>query len=333
MDVTCQHDPWMFKCSSTTCEDSEACELFEHTAFWKRHESTTQLGESCLVVLDERYDHIDWTEHGVHLKFGYGTSFEETFQCLKKSQAAKYNSRQNTTSMDLKFVLGDPSSAAIYSADKAEIPRQSSIFNPQQLESIFVPETMNAETVSNFILRELSYRPEILPLMACAAVADVYKLMPDATISTRVLSHPLSEARWVVQSHSKGSISLSRPQTFACISMFDSGNCDLDPAALQEVFAMSSGNSIFVSGALLCDPHEVTQPCEIRRVVGNIGQAGVSLLMGPPNPEIRQAELEHLSRVLPRTPSEKLPCICHLQDMICRWQLSRTSDTLIDLRT
>jgi hypothetical protein len=121
--------------------------------------------------------------------------------------------------------------------------------------------------------------------------------MPDATISTKALAQPITSGHWTAHEHSRHVLSLTRPQTFACIAMFDSGTCDLNPSALQDVFAMSSGNSIYVSGALLCDPHEETRPKVIRRVTGNIGRAGISLLMGPPNPEIRAPEIENWKQI------------------------------------
>jgi hypothetical protein len=99
--------------------------------------------------------------------------------------------------MELKFILGDPSSAAIYTAEEGKILCQSSIFPTTGWH--LCSEVVNAEAVSNYILQKLSFKPETLPLIACAAAAGIHKLMPDATISTRVLSQPLSEAQWVVQ--------------------------------------------------------------------------------------------------------------------------------------
>jgi hypothetical protein len=74
--------------------------------------------------------------------------------------------------------------------------------------------------------------------------------------------------------------------------MFESGTCNLDPSTLSEVFAMSSGNSLYVAANLLCDPYEQPAPAEIRRVVGNIGRAGITFLISPPEVKIRQADPE-----------------------------------------
>jgi hypothetical protein len=292
---SCGPELWALKCTNSACADPDTCELLQHTQFWRRQKSIKQLKECCLAVLDVGYaDGSSSQEHGEHLRFGHGTTFEDTFQSLKRTGTKA--PRPNKT-VHLKFVVGDPSTAAIFVTADCEIHRQTSELSPRQLRGLLVPEIVNPVAVSTYLLKELSFKPESLPLVACAAVADIYKLIPDATISTRVLSLPLSKAHWVLQGLSQGSTSLSRPQAFACIAMFDSGTCNLDPLALQEVFAMASGNSIFIYGALLCDPYEDVKPSEIRRVIGNIGRAGVSLLMGPPNPEIREPELQNWKQI------------------------------------
>lgn len=121
--------------------------------------------------------------------------------------------------------------------------------------------------------------------------------MPDATISTKVLGKPITSVQWASPKNGQRILSLSRPQTFACIAMFDSGTCDLDPTSLEDVFAMSSGNSIHVSGALLCDPEEDSRPKEIPRVTGNVRRAGITLLIRPLYPEIRETEIENWRQI------------------------------------
>ena len=65
------------------------------------------------------------------------------------------------------------------------------------------------------------------------------------------------------------------------------GIYDLDPSRFQAVFALSSGNSIFVAASLLCEPSEVPQLWEVKRVVGNIGRAGLVLMIPPQALETR----------------------------------------------
>jgi hypothetical protein len=74
--------------------------------------------------------------------------------------------------------------------------------------------------------------------------------------------------------------------------MFESGTCNIDPRTLSEAFAMSSGNSLYVAGALLCDPIEETNCMEIRRVIGNIGRSGITFLISPPEVKQRDADPE-----------------------------------------
>lgn len=86
---------------------------------------------------------------------------------------------------------------------------------------------------------------------------------------------------------------MSRAQVFACIAMFDSGTCNLDPDSLREAFSMSSGNSIYVAAPLLCDPYEIPRQCEVRRVIGNVGRPGITMLVPPAEPKTRTLNNEN----------------------------------------
>jgi hypothetical protein len=117
----CEPNPWEFTCNSPGCPHPEECSLLQHTRFWSRQESIKRLKESCLAVLDVGHDvGSSLQEHGVNLKFGHGTTFQDTFTDLSSSPN-KSNRPSQTTK--LKFVIGDPSSAAIFLADDGEIPR------------------------------------------------------------------------------------------------------------------------------------------------------------------------------------------------------------------
>ena len=83
---------------------------------------------------------------------------------------------------------------------------------------------------------------------------------------------------------------LSLAETFACIAMFESGTYDLDPSALEHVFAVSSSNSLFVAAPLLNDPSQRDNDNVIFRVVGNIGRAGIAMLIAPQDTRIRKLE-------------------------------------------
>jgi hypothetical protein len=110
---------------------------------------------------------------------------------------------------------------------------------------------------------------------------EIYKLLPGATISTLVVGQSLSQVKWVPDRLDIPS-NFTLSHAFACVAIFDSGTCNLDPGSLSEVFAMSSGNSLYVAGALLCDPYEQPNSTELRRVVGNTGRSGITFLISPP---------------------------------------------------
>jgi hypothetical protein len=131
--------------------------------------------------------------------------------------------------------------------------------------------------------------------MGCAVAAELYADLPYATISTLILSRPLSVAHWLEQTgyltaHLK--LELTLPQAFACLAMFDSGTVNLWPSDLSEAFALSSGNSIFVASAFLEDPAQMPKAADIRRIVGNIGETGISFLVAPPNPKTRPRKMD-----------------------------------------
>jgi hypothetical protein len=82
---------------------------------------------------------------------------------------------------------------------------------------------------------------------------------------------------------------LTRPQTFASIGMFENGLLNIDPSGLGEVMALSAANSLYIAMPLLCDPSEKPMEWEIRHVVGNIGQPGISFLVPPPDPKVEKS--------------------------------------------
>jgi hypothetical protein len=55
---------------------------------------------------------------------------------------------------------------------------------------------------------------------------------------------------------------------------------------------MSTDSSIFVSGVLTQDPGNEIPSDSITQIVGNIGKAGVALLIPPSTPQVRKSELE-----------------------------------------
>ncbi|EIT74986.1 hypothetical protein AO1008_07794 [Aspergillus oryzae 100-8] len=157
--------------------------------------------------------------------------------------------------------------------------------------------------------------PEYVRSMRALATADqIYKLMPNASVSLSVLRKELGQQKWVpceddaehpyeddkddefviVKRNRSGFevFDVARSQSFSCVALFETGTMDLSPDCFTNVMAISSGNSIFASSSILCNPWEDAKPHEIQRLVANIGKSGVSLLIPPMNPKLRKAEFD-----------------------------------------
>jgi hypothetical protein len=118
--------------------------------------------------------------------------------------------------------------------------------------------------------------------------ARVYQGLPGSTISLQLISTPLSTASWTTDLETR---SLTRQETFACIAMLESGAYNIDPRDLNDVIAISSRNSIFVSQLLLQDPFTLDHVDGVSRVVGNVGRTGMILMVAPHVPRIRNSDL------------------------------------------
>jgi hypothetical protein len=136
----------------------------------------------------------------------------------------------------------------------------------------------------------------IKTLQAFDIASRIYEQFPSATIPLKITSSPIISATWLPPLPSTWQPSfmnvghnitplqlMTRPQVFSCLAMFESGGINVNPAQLKGVMAMSAGNSIFVAEILLSDPAINLPAYAIKRVVGNIGSPGISLLVVPPN--------------------------------------------------
>ena len=225
-----------------------------------------------------------------------------------------------TGPVSLRCIYGDPETAALYSirCSSSDI----SVKNEVSLEEIRIllgTNAINVTQVSEYLasLQKGPYASCISSLKALASATKIYKNLSGATVALSVASKPLYRSLWAPRFSSRteeASLKTSQPlrpkhlrtwnsnpwlcelnlaSTFACIAMFESGTYDIDPETLDHVFAMSSGNSLFVAGPLLNDPSEWSKEIQVERVVGNIGRAGIAMLIPPQDPRIRKRQLEN----------------------------------------
>jgi len=255
-------------------------------------------GESCLPV-------VDWNIDPQHTYYENGLIFslEPDFLDACRDLLVKVKTAYHTSvAVQKSLFVGDPKISALYSIAPPQMKPPSPcatpnpIVSPKHLEQFFVPCNFDTGSLyhnfSNSSMSEQLAQNEIRCLRACSMMADVYKLLPGATISTLVVNQTLNRASWIPGSHQQMHDSLTLSQAFACAAMFESGTCNVDPSCLSEAFAMSSGNSLFVAPSLLCDPYEAPAATELRRVVGNIGRAGITFLICPPEVKTRESDPE-----------------------------------------
>ncbi|KAH6689682.1 hypothetical protein F5X68DRAFT_204144 [Plectosphaerella plurivora] len=115
------------------------------------------------------------------------------------------------------------------------------------------------------------------PLRNLAFATSIYENLEGASISSRIVTTGLADPAW---GDAQTSSTPTRSQVFGCIAMMESGVIDLKLEHIEQVFGLSSGNSLFVLSRLVSDPglqHKVSKTA-VTRLVGNVGHPGVTLL-------------------------------------------------------
>lgn len=200
--------------------------------------------------------------------------------------------------VDFRFVAGDPYRIALFettsedrTSDNLSAPTQKTI-DLSLLMSQFQGQTIHKEKLLNYLSEFISHEAQkelLLSLRALATVANIYKMLPNSLLALSATSHSLYKMPWVPKPSTSVSLTKFRfsafpmniGRTFACIALFESGSCAVNPEGLGSVMAMAIGDSIYIAAGLLCDPIETPMPHEIRRIIGNIGKPGIAMLIPP----------------------------------------------------
>jgi len=227
----------------------------------------------------------------------------------KETMDETYDDREArglSSHVDFHHVCGDPNRIALYASrprDKSEKNRRISLpenITLEELERVLkcgmVCKERLLKHLNTFICQE-SNDDLLCSLKALVTVEAIYKMLPGSLISLGVTHYPLCNMSWIPKRVAPGSevtkfrFSPHRVDigsTFACIALMESGSLAISPDSLQEVIAMATGDSIYMSAALLCDPADMSKPHEIRRVRGSIGKPGMAMLIPPKKPEVRE---------------------------------------------
>ena len=108
--------------------------------------------------------------------------------------------------------------------------------------------------------------------------------------------HPSGIAAWKLALGGMENIVKGTPQNLHNVALFQSGrgHFNIQSRLLEGVMTLSSGNSIFVAAPILCDLVESTAfgQHELRRVIGDIGRVGITMLIPPANPLVRSIGAE-----------------------------------------
>jgi hypothetical protein len=259
-------------------------------------------GQGALNVSNDR-------QRDTGITFSEETEFDFIDACKQLLGTMKSPNRRITHPT---LFAGNEKVAALVSINKSCAKQAPDfVLGPKDVEEIFNPLNISREKLMAY-LRALQQAAtgDVRSLRLCAVVGDTYRHLPGGTISTQVMRQAIHRAKWAPKLGGEYSIhednnldednhsllgdttALTLPQSFALVAMFESGICNLDPEALSQVFAMSSGNSLYIAGELLCDPYERRTAGQIQRAVGNIGRAGITFLIYPPEVKFKEADPE-----------------------------------------
>lgn len=146
-------------------------------------------------------------------------------------------------------------------------------------------------------------------LMILCTIVDIYRQFGDITLAMDVTAIKLHQAEWMpvpkqaelgrrsITPQTNGfdvadafePFELNLASTFACIVMLESRHVKIADPAFQSVMAVSSGDSLYIAKSILTDPAE-NMKSRITRLRGNIGRAGIALLLPPDEPQIRRID-------------------------------------------
>lgn len=219
------------------------------------------------------------------------------------------------------FILGDPQRAAVYLMRGGHQLFKRASPTSRKIEAFEIDVAMKMLTDDLFgagaLLEYFDRCPKMFPgldqyftsLRAFTSVVKTYEGFSNASMALKVATFPLHNAPWLpetlqdfpqstlhsLNTYDRDNLSpfpLTRSQAFSCIINFELGCQEVSPHGLDDVLAISSGDSIFVASQLLRDPAHTDTPHGIQRIVGNIGMPGVAMLIAPAAPIIRKPELD-----------------------------------------
>lgn len=197
--------------------------------------------------------------------------------------------------LQLSRSFGSDDTATLYRLYGSHLSDDQVIKETNKLKTVDIIQAFEEDKVSGRKLLELFegssyFETELFQsLGVLSEVASIYKDLEGATVSLDITSQPLSRMTWVRASTTNKN-QRSRGEIFACIASFESGSPHFSQYELGNVMAMSTGDSIYVSAALLQDPIHFTKPHQVLRINGNVGKSGIAMMIPPSQPLVRELD-------------------------------------------
>ena len=243
-------------------------------------------GELCLAAL-EAPDSKD----SMQIFFGHGRDFIESLSNLFG------NSREGTSVF---YYTGDTQIAALYSKNQMDVVTDP-VLTLHETKYMFTPDQVDPDKLAIFVSdlegQPLELAREFGMLKACNVVASLFAQFPQFNVRLDVFQRPLLSAWWLRKDQKDGEgvrhaqssvLSLSRSQALSCVTLFALG-VDIDLNHI-DAFAVASGDSIFLSEFLLCDPFLTPPGMALRRISANLGHTGVLILVPVKEPKFRRPD-------------------------------------------
>lgn len=168
-------------------------------------------------------------------------------------------------------------------------------------------------------LLEESHSSYLASLRALEVAELTYMALPEAHVSLSLTTRPINQtsfARSVSRRHrSLGALGRNfefnqsvqaminteletLKESFSCVALFTTGHVDSPPEDFGGAMAICHEDSIFVAQRLLQDPTDERPSFVVKRIAGNIGRSGLSILIPPISPEFRKVDHKESWRVV-----------------------------------
>ncbi|KAK5059872.1 hypothetical protein LTR84_009755 [Exophiala bonariae] len=168
-------------------------------------------------------------------------------------------------------------------------------------ETFDVPEQPFNHNLGVFLKANLLDPIHYQALITLTKAQTVFAPFKELTVPLQAVSVVnLCDVQWFMNNGSVPfNIQLNISERLACIVGFESCFSKIRCSDLDNVFAVSFGNSIFVASELLTDPlNHKNCTDEFQRLAGNVGMLGISLLV-PPRSSLKRTAPGYDLRLVP----------------------------------